>query len=237
MRQTRQTGSKTTIANYIGGVSKTPRLTHEQTVELFKKLHAGDKSARKKLIESNLRLVISIAKKYANVVRSNNGCRERELMLEDLMQEGNCGLMRAIEKFKWEKGFRFGTYATWWIRQAIQQYVFNEKRLVRMPAHAVALQRKMIQAGDKYRDENDAEPSAEELLEITKGSKIVMDATIQSSRGCISLSSGFDKNDDSQKTRQLLDFLKDDSAMGNPAGQIERVCDHQAALRTRRGPR
>lgn len=169
------------VSDYLTDLRTFPQLPHPEVVELFKQYEKGgplaDK-ARRRLIECNLRLVVSIAKQY----------RGHNLPIEDLMQEGNIGLMKAVERFKWEKGFRFSTYATWWIKQAIGQHVLKRKRLIRLPAHAATVQRKLLQAADEYRDAMGCEPTQEELTELIGASKTVVKATMHSGRAIISLS-------------------------------------------------
>lgn len=170
----------TAIESYLGALKTHKLLKHEEVVELFKKLEnkQSDNKTRDKLIVSNLRLVVSIAKQYRN----------HNLPIEDLIQEGNIGLMKAINRFEWQRGYRFSTYATWWIKQAMGQHVLKRKRTVRLPAHAASLQKKIIEASEEYRSRFGAEPSVEELMDLTGSSETVIKATMHSSRGMVSLS-------------------------------------------------
>jgi RNA polymerase primary sigma factor len=130
-------------------------LTHQEEIDLSKRAKKGDKAARKKLIEKNLRLVVSVAKKS----------RGRGLPFEDLIQEGNIGLMRAVEKFDSDRGFRFSTYATWWIRQAVQRAVADKGRTIRIPVHVGEKMRKMARTYNELWAELERAPSDEAVAE------------------------------------------------------------------------
>src|SRR5579862_5329825 len=128
-------------------------LTPEQEVDLARKVQAGDMYAKKILIESNLRLVVSIAKKY----------NARGIPLADLIQEGNLGLIRAVEKFDWRKGFRFSTYATWWIRRAIARAIINQGRTIRIPVYVAEIIHKLVKASSRLRQQLLRDPTVEEI--------------------------------------------------------------------------
>lgn len=141
------------IQMYLREIGKTPLLKGAEEIELAKRIMKGDVTARKRLIEANLRLVVSIAKKYMG----------RNLGLLDLIQEGNLGLFRAVEKFDWRKGFKFSTYATWWIRQAITRALADQSRTIRIPVHMVETLNKYAQAERQLVQDLGREPLPEEI--------------------------------------------------------------------------
>src|SRR5918994_884037 len=143
------------LARYFGQIGSGRLLTHEEEIDLGRRTREGDKTARSKLVEKNLRLVIPIAKKY----------RGMGLPFGDLIQEGNMGLMRAADKFDPEKGFRFSTYATWWIRQAIQRAIADKGRTIRVPVHMGEKIRKMARTYNELSTELEREPTDEEVAE------------------------------------------------------------------------
>jgi RNA polymerase primary sigma factor len=143
------------LARYFGQIGRGRLLTHEEEIDLGRRAREGDKTARSKLIEKNLRLVIPIAKKY----------RGMGLPFGDLIQEGNIGLMRAADKFDSEKGFRFSTYATWWIRQAVQRAVADKGRTIRVPVHMGEKIRKMARTYNELSAQLQREPTDEEVAE------------------------------------------------------------------------
>lgn len=176
-KQQKQSG---TIVDYLNGLRSYPQLNHPDLVELFKSYEAGGfkaEVARRKLVECNLRLVVSIAKQYKN----------HNIPIDDLIQEGNLGLMKAVERYKWDKGFKFSTYATWWIKQAIGQHILKTKRVIRLPAHAALVQRKLIQATEEYTEMMGCEPSQEELVDLIGASDNVVKATIQGGKSIVSI--------------------------------------------------
>jgi len=151
----RPTRSDNPIRTYFGEISRVPLLTREDEVRLAKRIEAGDKHAKEELAEANLRLVVSIAKKY-------RGCG---LPFLDLIQEGNLGLMKAIEKFDYTRGYKFSTYATWWIRQAILRAITNRSRTIRVPTHINELIRKIYQVERTHLKESGELPTLEELAD------------------------------------------------------------------------
>jgi len=146
------------IEIYLRDASKVPLLTSAEEVELAKRIKRGDQRAREKMALANLKLVVSIAKRY----------RSYGLPLLDLIQEGNIGLMKAVERFDWTKGYKFSTYATWWIRQAIVRALATQSRLIRLPENILELIQQINRIGEEYLSEHGRLPSEEELAERLK---------------------------------------------------------------------
>ena len=143
------------VRMYLREIGKIPLLKPVEEISLAQKIEKGDRRAKKKLTESNLRLVVSIAKKYVM----------RGLSLLDLIQEGNQGLIRAVEKYDWRKGYKFSTYATWWIRQAITRAIADQARTIRIPVHMVETINKLIRIQRQLMQSRGREPTAEEIAE------------------------------------------------------------------------
>ena len=143
------------VRMYLKEIGKVPLLSAEEEIELAKKMEEGDEAAKKKLAEANLRLVVSIAKR----------CVGRGMLFLDLIQEGNLGLIKAVEKFDYNKGYKFSTYATWWIRQAITRAIADQARTIRIPVHMVETINKLIRISRQLVQELGREPTAEELAQ------------------------------------------------------------------------
>ena len=141
------------VRMYLKEIGKVPLLTAEEEIEIAKQLEAGDESAKQKLAEANLRLVVSIAKRYVG----------RGMLFLDLIQEGNLGLIKAVEKFDYRKGFKFSTYATWWIRQAITRAIADQARTIRIPVHMVETINKLIRVSRQLLQQYGREPTPEEI--------------------------------------------------------------------------
>src|SRR3989440_1027766 len=143
---------------FLNEAAKWPLLTAEEEVELAKRIERGDQAAKERMINSNLRLVVSIAKRYQG----------HDLHLLDLIQEGIIGLIRAVEKFDWRRGFKFSTYATWWIRQAVQRGVANKSRTIRIPVHIVEREQKMARAERELATQLGRVPTEQEVAKRAK---------------------------------------------------------------------
>ena len=191
------------VQMYLKEIGKTPLLKSEEEVALAKRKDKGEEKARQQLMKANLRLVVSIAKKYVH--------RSPNLSILDLIQEGNIGLSRAVEKFDHRKGFKFSTYATWWIRQAITRALADQSRTIRIPVHMVETISKYTQIKRKLTQELGRVPLAEEIanemgIEVSKVHYIQ-----KISQEVISLETPLDKNESEGVT--LSDFVKDDQSL------------------------
>ena len=186
------------VRMYLREIGKIPLLTFDEELELAKRILEGDEEAKQKLAESNLRLVVSIAKKYVG----------RGMLFLDLIQEGNMGLIKAVEKFDYTKGFKFSTYATWWIRQAITRAIADQARTIRIPVHMVETINKLIRTSRHLLQQLGREPSVEEIAEemeipvekVMEIQKIAQDP--------VSLETPIGEEDDSH----LGDFIQDDDS-------------------------
>ena len=187
------------VRMYLKEIGNVPLLTTEQEVELAKRVEAGDEEAKKQLTEANLRLVVSIAKKYVG----------RGMPFLDLIQEGNMGLMKAVDKFDYTKGYKFSTYATWWIRQAITRGIADTGRTIRVPVHMVETINKTLRMTRTLLQELGREPTPEEVAERLYVSVSRVREVLKISRDPVSLDTPIGEEDDSH----LGDFIEDDSAL------------------------
>ena len=187
------------VRMYLKEIGNVPLLTTEQEVELAKRVEAGDEEAKKQLTEANLRLVVSIAKKYVG----------RGMPFLDLVQEGNMGLMKAVDKFDYTKGYKFSTYATWWIRQAITRGIADTGRTIRVPVHMVETINKTLRMTRTLLQELGREPTPEEVAERLNVSVSRVREVLKISRDPVSLDTPIGEEDDSH----LGDFIEDDSAL------------------------
>jgi RNA polymerase primary sigma factor len=187
------------VKQYLHGIGEVNLLTTLEEVELAKRIEAGDMVARRKLIEANLRLVVSVAKKY----------KKRGLMFLDLIQEGNQGLIRAVKKFKYKKGFKFSTYAIWWIRQAITRAIADQARTVRIPVHMVEIINKLRKTARILTQELGREPTHEEIADRLKMPVDKVKKIFKISLEPISLETPIGDEDESH----LGDFVEDKNAV------------------------
>ena len=187
------------VRMYLKEIGNVPLLSTEEEVELAKRVEAGDEEAKKQLIEANLRLVVSIAKKYVG----------RGMPFLDLIQEGNMGLMKAVDKFDYAKGFKFSTYATWWIRQAITRGIADTGRTIRVPVHMVETINKTLRMTRTLLQELGREPTPEEVAERLNVPVSRVREVLKISRDPVSLDTPIGEEDDSH----LGDFIEDDSAL------------------------
>ncbi len=188
------------VRRYFDEVEAGPLLSREEEKELAKRIEQGDEEAREKLASANLRLVISIAKKY----------RGYGLDFLDIIQEGNIGLMKAIDKFDWRKGYKFSTYATWWIRQAILKALNNESRTVRVPSHVSSLNRKIDSFIKSRKEETGEKPSTEEIAEELDVDVDKIRNARQAKRESVSLDKPL--REDEGDSEALGDVLADDNS-------------------------
>ena len=186
------------VRMYLREIGKIPLLTYDQELDLAKKILKGDEEAKQKLAESNLRLVVSIAKKYVG----------RGMLFLDLIQEGNMGLIKAVEKFDYTKGYKFSTYATWWIRQAITRAIADQARTIRIPVHMVETINKLIRTSRHLLQKNGREPTPEEIAKEMEISVEKVMEIQKIAQDPVSLETPIGEEDDSH----LGDFIQDDDS-------------------------
>ncbi|MDI9481687.1 MAG: RNA polymerase sigma factor RpoD [Bacillota bacterium] len=186
------------VRMYLKEIGKVSLLTPEEEVELAKRMEAGEEEPKKRLAEANLRLVVSIAKRYVG----------RGMLFLDLIQEGNLGLIKAVEKFDYKKGFKFSTYATWWIRQAITRAIADQARTIRIPVHMVETINKLIRVSRQLLQELGREPLPEEIAKEMGMSEDKVREIMKISQEPVSLETPIGEEEDSH----LGDFIPDDDA-------------------------
>jgi RNA polymerase primary sigma factor/RNA polymerase nonessential primary-like sigma factor len=191
---------------YLKEIRKTPLLSFAEEQSLAKRVHKGDLEARKHMIEANLRLVVSIGKRFIN----------RGLPFSDIIEEGNIGLIRAVEKFEYKRGFRFSTYATWWIRQAIERAIANQVRIIRLPVHVAELANVYVRTVRKLTQQLHREPSPEEVARKIRITVQRVRAVSQVIRDTYSL----DMLINSEGEETLQDVLADES-IPDPSATID----------------
>ncbi|MGN1204454.1 MAG: RNA polymerase sigma factor RpoD [Lachnospiraceae bacterium] len=185
------------VRMYLKEIGKVPLLSAEEEIELAKKMEQGDQEAKKRLAEANLRLVVSIAKRYVG----------RGMLFLDLIQEGNLGLIKAVEKFDYRKGYKFSTYATWWIRQAITRAIADQARTIRIPVHMVETINKLIRVSRQLLQELGREPSPEEIAAEMNMPVERVREILKISQEPVSLETPIGEEEDSH----LGDFIQDDN--------------------------
>ena len=186
------------VRMYLKEIGKVPLLTADEEIEIAKRMEQGDEQAKRKLAEANLRLVVSIAKRYVG----------RGMLFLDLIQEGNLGLIKAVEKFDYRKGYKFSTYATWWIRQAITRAIADQARTIRIPVHMVETINKLIRVSRQLLQELGREPLPEEIAKEMNISEEKVREIIKIAQEPVSLETPIGEEEDSH----LGDFIPDDEA-------------------------
>lgn len=186
------------VRMYLKEIGRVPLLTPEEEIELAKRIEQGDEEAKKRLAEANLRLVVSIAKRYVG----------RGMLFLDLIQEGNMGLIKAVEKFDYRKGYKFSTYATWWIRQAITRAIADQARTIRIPVHMVETINKLIRVSRQLLQELGREPTPEEIAKEMGMTPEKVREIMKIAQEPVSLETPIGEEDDSH----LGDFIEDQDA-------------------------
>ncbi len=193
--------SDDSVRLYLREIGKIPLLNAEEELALAQKVVAGDKKAKDKMAEANMRLVVSIAKRYSG----------RGLDFLDLIQEGNTGLLRAVEKFDPDKGFKFSTYATWWIRQAITRAIADQARTIRIPVHMVETINKLLRTQRRMTQELNREPSIEELAKELEMEPEKVEYVMKIKQDITSLDAGVGRDGDEEDS-VLRDFIEDEDS-------------------------
>ncbi len=219
--------SDDSVRLYLREIGKIPLLNSEEELALAKKVIAGDKRAKDKMAEANMRLVVSIAKRYSG----------RGLDFLDLIQEGNTGLLRAVEKFDPDKGFKFSTYATWWIRQAITRAIADQARTIRIPVHMVETINKLLRTQRRMTQELNREPTIDELAKELEMEPEKIEYVMKIKQDISSLDAGVGRDGDEEESA-LGDFIEDEDTVSpedSATNQLlkERVQDVLSSLSDR----
>ncbi len=185
------------VRMYLKEIGRIPLLTAEEEIELAKRMSEGDEEAKQKLVEANLRLVVSIAKRFAG----------RGMQLLDLIQEGNLGLIKAVEKFDYTKGYKFSTYATWWIKQAITRALADQARTIRIPVHMVETMNRVVRTSRQLAQQLGREPRPEELAEKLEMTPAKVQEILKISQEPVSMETPVGEEEDSH----LGDFIRDEN--------------------------
>ncbi|AZR73138.1 RNA polymerase sigma factor RpoD [Anoxybacter fermentans] len=201
------------VRMYLKEIGKVPLLTAEEEVELAKRMEQGDEEAKRRLAEANLRLVVSIAKKYVG----------RGMLFLDLIQEGNLGLIKAVEKFDYRKGYKFSTYATWWIRQAITRSIADQARTIRIPVHMVETINKLIRVSRQLLQELGREPTPEEIAKEMDLTPEKVREIMKIAQEPVSLETPIGEEEDSH----LGDFIEDEDAPAPAAAASYKLLKEQ----------
>lgn len=202
-----------TVQMYLKEIGRVELLTAEEEIELAERIKQGDEEARRKMVEANLRLVVSIARRYVG----------RNVLLLDLIQEGNMGLMRAIDKFDPSKGFKFSTYATWWIRQAITRAIADQGRTIRVPVHMVERINKQRQVSRSLLQDMGREPTPEEIADFMGVSVDQVEQTMKAAHEPISLETPIGDETNSN----LSDFIQDKESIAPAEAAASQILKEQ----------
>jgi RNA polymerase primary sigma factor/RNA polymerase nonessential primary-like sigma factor len=210
-----KTASTDVVHSYLRDIRRSQLLTFDQEQELGKRIKEGDDDARKHMIESNLRLVVSIGKRYIN----------RGLPFSDIIEEGNLGLMRAVEKFDHTKGFKLSTYASWWIRQSIERAIINQSKVVRLPVHVVERINQYFKAVERLVQEHGGDPEIEQVAEAL-GKSV---ADVETLQGLLQTTYSLDSPVGDQEDTPLGDLLEDTKSV-SPSSRAESIIQRERIL-------
>ncbi len=211
--------SDDSVRLYLREIGKIPLLSASEELELAQQVVQGDKRAKDKMAEANMRLVVSIAKRYSG----------RGMDFLDLIQEGNTGLLRAVEKFDPDKGFKFSTYATWWIRQAITRAIADQARTIRIPVHMVETINKLLRTQRRMTQELNREPTIEELAKELEMEPEKVEYVIKIKQDIHSLDAGVGRDGDDDSESVLGDFIEDEEASSPEESAANQLLKEQVA--------